>query len=251
MRVLRSVINSQVYISNRVEKIFPEFMRKDGNGEFIEIVISHLKKCKNIKVGDIGGGSQPLISSHLKKERNISVTGFDIDIEEMEKAPLDAYDFTIGTDISKYVGSGDFDVLINQSVMEHVELNEGTFKAISSMLKVGGIAMCFQPSRHALFAKANILLPQGLKKSILYGLFPSKADGHNGFQAYYNKCTPAEFRKEAKKNGLQVVSLIPFYTASYYKAFFPVYIIWRLRTVFMYALSKEKAAETFICILKK
>ena len=41
-----------------------------------------------------------------------------------------------------------------------VEANSGTIVAIASMLKLGGRSLLFLPSRNAVFARLNLLLPE-------------------------------------------------------------------------------------------
>ena len=109
----------------------------------------------------------------------------------------------------------------------------------------------FMPSRHALFARLNLILPEIIKKKLLFVLFPHKAQGHDGFKAYYNQCTPKEFRKLASRNDFEVIEVRPYYISSYFQVFAPLYVLWRLWIMAFKKLAGENAAETFSMVLKK
>jgi hypothetical protein len=85
-----------------------------------------------------------------------------------------------------------------------VEDVEAAFASITSVLKPGGVALIFVPSRNAVFARLNMLLPQSVKQSILYSIFPEKRK-KQGFPAFYNNCTPSGLKKLAAANGLTVI----------------------------------------------
>ncbi len=106
------------------------------------------------------------------------------------------------------------------------------------------------PSRNAVYARLNIVLPQSVKQRILYWLFPEMRKCQ-GFPAYYNNCTPAELKKLAIANGLVIIEERYYFTSSYFSFFFPLYIAWRLWVLFFHALAGEQAAETFCLALQK
>ncbi len=71
--------------------------------------------------------------------------------------------------------------MICQALLEHVPSTERAFRAIGSLLKPGGLALIFAPSRNAVFARLNLLLPQRLKRAILFAVFPESRyrDGYS------------------------------------------------------------------------
>ncbi len=71
--------------------------------------------------------------------------GLDIDKEELIQAPEGSYDEIICTDITKYRGNLEADIVICQALLEHVKGVENAFMAISSILKPGGLALIFVP----------------------------------------------------------------------------------------------------------
>lgn len=247
--MIRSLIDSQRWLSRNFDKLLPKKYRLDGNGEFIRSVVpKHLKK--NVTIYDIGGGKNPYLSPEKKKILNVTVVGLDIDKDELNQAPEGSYDKIICADLTKFRGNNNADFLICQALLEHVKDVEAAFTAISSILKPGGLALIFVPSRNAVFARLNIILPQKIKKAILHTIYPeSRRD--QGFPSYYDKCTPLEFKKLASSNGLSLIEERYYFVSSYFSFFFPAYLVWRLWVILFHSFSKDQAAETFSLVLRK
>lgn len=168
----------------------------------------------------------------------------------MARAPAGAYDETLACDIAKLVGRRDGDEVICQAVLEHVKDTENAFKAMASLLKAGGQALIFVPSRNALFARINLLLPQGMKESILYGIYPSTRESQ-GFPSFYHRCTPRDFARMAHENGMAVEHARYYYKSCYFEFFFPAYVLWRLYQGIAVLLIGNQAAETFSMVFAK
>src|ERR1700740_2010522 len=174
-------------------------------------------------VYDIGGGKWPLFSTEQKRKLGLKVCGVDIDARELASAPVGSYDEVVCSDITHYKGRGEADLICAKTTLEHITDNRLSIAALASILKLGGIALIFAPSRNAAYARLNLLLPEGLKKNILDTVYPEGRDGH-GFPAHYDRCTPREFRRLAENNGLEVLRLRPYFTSSYFTFFFPLYL---------------------------
>lgn len=221
----------------------------DGNQDYINsLVPSYLKE--NLIIYDVGGGKGPYLSADKKNALNATVVGLDIDKEELHQAPEGAYNKIICADISNFRGNQDADIVLCQAVLEHVKDVENAFAAISSILKNGGLALIFVPSRNAVFARLNIVLPQNIKKAVLYYIYPNTARDQ-GFPSYYDKCTPLEFKQLARDNNFSVIEERFYFKSGYFTFFFPAYLVWRLWILLFHFLLKEQAAETFSLVLKK
>lgn len=248
-KILRALIESQRWLSKKFDQCLPESYRVDGNDDFRDkMVFRHL--ADDIVIYDVGGGKQPFLNLDQKKEMRAKIIGLDISQEELERAPEGIYDATLVADIANYKGQGDGDIIICQAVLEHVHDVEAAFQSINSLLKKGGKALIFVPSGNAVYAKLNMLLPEKLKKAILFAIFPHTQKAQ-GFKAYYDHCTPKDFRRFAKKYGFEVEEMNCFFISSYFSFFFPFYLIWRLWILFFRFVAKEQAAETFSVVLKK
>ena len=249
MSVFRALINSQIWLSGKLDAWLPAQYRIDGNRDFIDSLAPKYLK-PNLRVYDVGGGKNPYLGLDDKQRLNAHVIGFDIDQGELERAPDGTYDGVVCADISSYRGNQEADVVICQALLEHVRDVESAFAAISSCLKPGGQALLFVPSRNAVFARLNILLPQGLKKALLHTVFPNTRRDQ-GFPAYYDNCTPNDFKRMAAANNLSLVEARYFYKSSYFSFLFPLYFLWRLWVLLFRALRGDQAAETFSMVLKR
>jgi 2-polyprenyl-3-methyl-5-hydroxy-6-metoxy-1,4-benzoquinol methylase len=249
MTYLRNAINTQIGWSNKLDKILPDRFRIDGNQDFIhEFVKPYL--TRGAVVYDVGGGKQPMISVDVKTELGMRIIGIDIDDKELHCAPIGAYDGTVCCDITQYRGNGDADIVICQALLEHVQNTADALRAIDSILKPGGVALLFVPSANAVYAKLNLLLPERLKRAILFRVFPN-ASRAQGFRAYYDRCTPRELKKVAAAYGLQIEQLRLYYVSNYFAFLSPLYAAWRMWCLAFYMIDQEQAAESFSLALRK
>jgi 2-polyprenyl-6-hydroxyphenyl methylase/3-demethylubiquinone-9 3-methyltransferase len=156
----------------------------------------------------------------------------------------------VEADVTTFRGEGDADLVICQAVLEHVPNTQAALSAIASMLKPSGTATVFVPSRNAIFARLNMLLPQRLKLKLLGAIFPHMRR-YQGFPAFYDRCTPRDFERLAENCGLKVVETRCYYSSAYFTFFFPLYAMWRLWTLVAARLWGPQAAETFTMVFKK
>lgn len=248
-RILSKFVSSQVKLSKSFDQLLPAQMSIDGNRDFIgSLVPKYLAHGQTIY--DIGGGKNPYLAVSEKERLNARVIGIDIDESELTHAPQYAYDAYEVADIADFMGAADADLVICQATLEHVQNVAGAFSAIASILKINGKALIFVPSRNAVFARLNLILPQRLKEKILYTVFPH-TERDQGFVAFYDQCTPKQFRKLAGLSNMRVVEERVYYKSSYFSFFFPLYFLWRLWTLIGRAIWKEQAAETFCMVLEK
>jgi len=247
--VIKKFIQANINLSYSFDLILPKKYRIDGNRYFIDKFAPFYLQ-NSLTVYDIGGGKNPYISQETKHKLKLKIIGLDIDQDELNRAPVDAYDKTICADITEFRGQSDADLIICQALLEHVKNVDHAFAAIASILKPGGFALIFVPSRNALYARINLLLPQSLKKKILHTIYPKTRESQ-GFPSYYDQCTPRDFRRLAKKHNLNVEKESFHYISSYFSFFFPLYLLWRLWILGFHAVAGEQAAETFCMALKK
>jgi 2-polyprenyl-6-hydroxyphenyl methylase/3-demethylubiquinone-9 3-methyltransferase len=203
-----------------------------------------------MRVVDVGGGKQPYLSVVTKTSLGVFVRGIDISREELDRAPDGAYDETICADICRYRGSNDADIVVCQAVLEHVPDVEGAFAAFSSIVKPGGLVLVFLPSRNAIYARLNLLLPENVKRRILFSVFPHTKKAQ-GFTSYYDRCTPRHFKQLGEKYGFKVEDQRLYYTSSYFSFLTPLHILWRIWLILFRAFNQSEAAETFAMALKK
>jgi len=246
---VRKLIRFQFWLSYIFDRLLPAAFRIDGNREFLESVVPENVR-EGVVVYDVGGGKNPVISPDRKAKLGVRVIGLDIDAAELAAAPAGSYDQIEPADISAYRGSGDGDLIICQALLEHVRDTDAAFGAISSILKPGGRALVFVPSRNAVYARLNLVLPDRLKQWVLFNIFPEMTRDH-GFPAFYKQCTPAGFESISRKHQLITEDRRLYFQSDYFRFFFPLHAIWRIWTMLFRLIAGAAAAETFTLVLRK
>jgi SAM-dependent methyltransferase len=235
--------------SRWLDSFTPERLRIDGNRHFKEeFVRGYLRK--NQTIYDIGGGKQPFLTVAAKREFGSRVIGLDISAEELSQAPPDAYDRTIVADIGSFVGMQDADLVICQALLEHVPDAKAALTSIVSILKPGGTFLLFVPCRNALFARLNLLLPEALKRRLLFAVFPSARDSQ-GFVSYYDACTPERVASILVGNGMVELEIRRYYMSGYFVFFTPLFVVWRLWTALAVLTRSQNLCETFSMAFRK
>ncbi len=250
MGLARTLIDMNVALCRGLDRALPARVREDGNKAFVRDYLSKAF-APGTTVYDLGGGSRPSLTAAEKRERRVHLVGLDISAEELAAAPPGVYDRTIAADLCTFIGAGDADMVVCQATLEHVPDTRGAMRGLATAVKPGGRVLIFAPCRNAAFARLNLALPEGLKRRLLFALFPAKAQGHDGFKAYYDCCTPREIEALARANGLAVEERKLFWTSSYFTVFAPAFVLWRLWQGAAYLLLGKNAAETFVYVLRK
>jgi SAM-dependent methyltransferase len=247
--LLRRFIAWQIKLCRALDRLLPAEYSVDGNSDFLSTIVPTYLSA-GARVYDVGGGKHPCLSLDVKRSLGLTILGFDIDAEELGRAPQGIYDVTICGDVTKYLGNEDADVVICQSLLEHVPDLDAAIASIRTMLKPGGFALVFVPSRNALFARLNLLLPEKLKRWILFSIFPQKRRS-GGFPSYYDKCTLTDLRAIAARHEFRVETERCYYASSYFSFFFPLYVLWRGWVLFFRAVAGPRAAETYSFALQR
>lgn len=236
-------------ICNLFDAALPKSFTIDGYHDYSNKIVPRFLN-KNLVVYDIGGGKQPHFSSSEKERFNLTITGIDISKSELLQAPDGSYDSTFAVDITNYCGTNDADLIICKALLEHVEDTHSAMLSLSSIVSENGNMLLFIPSRNALFARINLLLPENFKKNLLFFFFP-KTRHSQGFKAYYDRCTPNAMSQLANDCGLEVLELKSYFQSSYFSFFFPLHFCWRLWLIFYRLLVGVNSAETFVMVLAK
>lgn len=241
------IIQAQRRWSAAFDRLLPAVFLPDGNAEFgARVVPEHLRP--GLRIYDFGGGKNPYVTPEMKASLNLDLTGVDISAEELDRAPAGTYDRKIVADVARYRGEGDADLVICRALLEHVQDVEGAFQALASTLRPGGRVLAFVPSRNAVFARVNLLLPHRLKRRILFALFPDSARDQ-GFEAYYDRCTPRDFEALIHATGLRIEARHLYFSSGYFTFFLPFHVLWRMWMVLFRWVAPVQSAETFTYIL--
>ena len=244
MRLVRAFIKQQRNLSNTFDRLLPQEFQVDGNRDFVDSFVPAFLKPE-LTIYDVGGGKRPFVSVEQKERMRLRIVGLDIDAGELARAPEGAYDHTVCADICTYQGLHEADIVICQALLEHVPDVEKALENLCSIVKPGGHLLVFVPSRNAIFARLNLLIPEALKKTILFAIWPEAAS-KQGFKAFYDRCTPRDFRQLAGRFGLAVRMERHYFSSSYFKFFLPLHMLWRSWIAVAFILIGNQAAETFV-----
>ena len=247
---LRKFVDANIALSEAIENFLPERLRRDGNGDFLQTIVPNVL-FPGAVVYDLGGGSRPCITLEEKQRLQLTVYGVDLSMEELDAAPAGIYDRKTAADLCRFTGTGDADVVICQATLEHVHDAAGAFRAMTTCIKPGGRIAIFAPSRNALFARLNRILPEELKRRILFSIFPQAGEGHDGFPAFYDRCVPREIEALADAHRLRIVERRLYWRSGYFFFFSPAYLLWRLWLGGSYLVLGKDAAETFVYVFQK
>ena len=245
----QKLVASQTRLSRKLDEILPSQYAIAGNADFVDSLVPRYTFAGAVAY-DVGGGKNPLIDAARKARMGLKIIGLDIDAGELAAEPPGRYDSTICADISSYRGDRDADLVICQALLEHVLDTGKALEAIASILKPGGLALLFVPSRNAVYARINLLLPQRLKELILFGIYPHMRRSQ-GFPAHYDRCTPAAFETLALSKGLRAGERRVYFKSDYFRFCFPIHAFWRLWVLLFRSLAGDQAAETFSLVLRK
>jgi 2-polyprenyl-6-hydroxyphenyl methylase/3-demethylubiquinone-9 3-methyltransferase len=250
----RSGINVNRWLSRQFDRLLvPARWRVDGMKDYVHEVVPPLVKS-GMQVFDIGGGKRPFVGMQMARPSNVSVVGVDIDADELAQAPQGLYDATIVADIASPRGlkakNRRANLVICAALLEHVNDNHQAMKNITEITKKGGKIALFIPAKYAAFAQLNRILPEKLKRKILFSIFPESAHAQ-GFPAYYDKCTPSDFIKLCEQNKFRVELVRTYYQSTYFSFFFPAHVLWRIYQLFSYVVLRRDAAESFSIVAVK
>lgn len=249
MKILRKFFSLNVKASAKFDRILSDKYLLDGNLDFMDNLVPKYLKAEQ-KILDIGGGKNPTLDAKTKNKFKSYIIGIDIDEDELLKAPAGIYDDIISSPIEKYKGDQSADLIICRTVLEHVENNEESFKAIANALRAGGVCILFVPNKNALFARLNLLIPEKIKRKLLFAIWPSMERDH-GFPAYYHQCRPDLFEALAETYHLEIVEERLYFTSIYFAFFFPLHFTWRLWLLISSFFSERRYCETFSMVLRK
>jgi SAM-dependent methyltransferase len=249
--MVRTLIDWNVRAARALDRIvLPDCWRTSAVGEFEHRIVPELLR-PGMHVWDVGCGSRPVVQHATKVELRLTVTGLDVDPSELAMMAPGLCDQTVVADLCTFRGDSSADLVICRTVLEHVPDADLAFAGLMSIVRPGGtIAICV-PCRNAPFARLNMLLPESAKKRLLYFIWPQKDDGHSGFPARYDRCTPNDFALMSKVHGLRLRELHTYWWSTYFTFLLPLWAVWRTWQVVARLAVGSQAAEGFVLIAER
>ena len=201
-----------------------------------------------MRVLDIGGGKRCMFADDCRNFTGIKIIALDVSAEELafnnDADEKIVFDITSGKRVP--VDDGCIDMVTSSSVLEHLRDVEVAVKEVGRMLKPGGKFISLLPSKFALFAVINQLLPNWLARKVLFAVKP-EAKGSQGFRAYYNRCWYPTLRNVLLRNGFGNMDFMFDYNqAGYFSFFVPFGLIALIWDCLMHILH-AKPLCAYIC----
>lgn len=242
---LRAFININKKCHSLIAKIFPN-TKHSAYSHYREQVRNNL--ADRISVLDIGGGKRCSFAEECRKFTGIKITALDVSAEELafnhDADDKIVFDLASGNRVP--LEDASVDMVTSSSVLEHLKDIEAAVKEVSRILKPGGKFISVLPSKFALFAIINQMLPNWLARKILFAIHPA-AKGFCGFIAYYNKCWYPAMKNLLAKHGFGNIDFMFDYNQSGYFSFFvPFGLISLIWDCLMYILH-IKPLCAYIC----
>ena len=197
---------------------------------------------------DIGGGKRCAFVKECRQFTGIKIIALDVSAEEL------AYNHDADTKIVFDIASGErvpledasVDMVTSSSVLEHLQSIENAVKEVNRILKPGGKFISVLPSKFALFAMINQLLPHRLARKILFAIKP-EAKSTSGFKAYYNRCYYPALKSLLLKHGFTSADFMFDYNQSGYFSFFGPFALVSLIWDFLMYVLRVRPMCAYIC----
>lgn len=203
-----------------------------------------------LRVLDAGGGKRPRIPAALKDRLRLHVTGLDLSADELAQAPAGSYDDVIVGDAATANLRPDYDLVVSQTLLEHVRNVDAAIGNFTTALRPGGAMAHVLPNARAPFAVLNRLLGNRRGRRLLYGIYPA-AKFVAGFESFYDRCTPGALGACCRRHGLIDVEVTPYYASEYGRFFLPLYLAELARQQTFAALRLSPLCELFAVTARK
>jgi ubiquinone/menaquinone biosynthesis C-methylase UbiE len=247
-KMIRKVINANRKLSGFLRKL--RLCKLDIYAEYKLNV--HKRMHDNQIIVDIGGGKKSPIAEFKNEYNNLTLIAIDISDDELEANV--GVDKKIVADVTQKIPLPDesIDMIISSSVLEHLKGQEEFVKNASKLLKSNGKSYFIHvfPSKFALFALLNQLLPTSFSKKLVTFISPGRKSS-GVFPAYYEKCYYSSIKKLLIENGFKIEQIkCSYYQSEYFSSFFPVYVLSLLWDNLCY-IFKLRNLCSYMCIIAK
>ena len=214
-------------------------------------VAEAIKARPGLHVLDVGGGSNTAFASHRIPGSGTWLVGTDILEQQMRDNR--AIDARVVADACGGLPFKDesMDLVATRSVMEHLPDNARFLSDCHRVLRRGGVAICVMPSRRAPFAWLNRLLPEGLKRQMLFAFFPQWREAC-GFRAHYDRCAWPEMPRafEAARFRIRRIEF-RYYQSIYFKFLVPLFLLSLLYDLLLWGLSARRLCCQMLIVAER
>ncbi len=148
--------------------------------------------------------------------------------------------------------TGELDLIVSSSVLEHLQDLEAFVRESARVLRPGGGFIHVFPSRYALFAILNRLVPHRLKRGALHYAHPGTTDTQ-GFPAYYDRCYDSAISELLRRNGFEIEAARASYYGSspYFSIFVPAFALFLASEMLAKATGRLDLCTTLLVVARR
>ncbi len=172
-----------------------------------------------LRVGDLGGGANPLLGLSFVDTHRLEYSVFDVSDTELAKHPS-RYHSVVADLCSHPPPEVELDLAFSRTVCEHLPDPERFHRNVYAMLRPGGRALHFFPTLYASPFAVNRLLPERLAESLLTRIQKDRdfEGGQSKFPALYRWCRgPTQGQlKRFREIGFAIASYHGYFGHAYY-----------------------------------
>lgn len=173
-----------------------------------------------MRILDVGAGARPMVAP-ADRPAGVTYVGFDVDGEELRKAPPGSYDEMVVGDLTVREPAlvGRFDLVLSWLTMEHVKPVPDALRNLRSYLAEDGRFLGYLAGGRSMHAVLNRIVPHRLAKPIMQRLWGRVPD--TVFRAHYDHCWYDALR-EVADDAWSTAEVIPLFTGGWYLQWSPL-----------------------------
>lgn len=217
---MRSILlRANQRLSKKLRAWFPHARMNDEASGCVSAVRQYVNGTRRVVI-DTGGGARCLFASVVP--RNTWIIAVDVSPAELS-LNKDVQE-TMVADVTNHIPVEDAsaDLVTSFYLVEHLRGTDRYVSEVARILRPGGALVCVFSNKCALFSLINRALPYKVSRSVLLALKGS--DNH--FPAFYENCSPRDFKALLRKHGLKIAAETYYhYQSSYFDWFAPLYLL--------------------------
>lgn len=173
-----------------------------------------------LRILDVGAGARPMIPPGERPE-DCTYVGFDLDADELLKAPAGSYDEIVVGDVCELQADleGQFDLVLSWLTMEHVKPVPAALYNLSRYQRPGGRFLGYLAGSFSVHAVLNRLVPHRVAKVTMRRLVGREPD--TVFRAHYDRCWYGALNSIASDVWSRA-EVVPIFTGGWYFRFSPI-----------------------------
>jgi SAM-dependent methyltransferase len=174
---------------------------------------------------DLGGGRRCVYAAALPADHDLRLVA--VDVSEAELAANRDVSETCVADVADSLPfpTQSVDLILSRALLEHIDGVPAAVQNMARVLKPGGRALHFLPSRYSLFGIAARALPFDRLLWLLHAV-NRESRGQVEFEVFYDNCHPAAMERVFTRAGFRDVSVdVCWAQSGYFEPIPPLFLL--------------------------